>query len=177
MEQEFDAIEREMLKRLHKEGAKGDDIKMLRYVDMRYLGQWRYLSVPRKREMRVSDLLLAFHNEHRREFAYSRPEQPVEIFGIRVTAIGRIPKPTLPKYQVDPSVKAEPRSRRPVYFSEAGGYVDTPVFHRDDLPAGFRFSGPAIVEQLDSTTVVPPGVQAEVDGYLNIIMRLTSQGV
>jgi N-methylhydantoinase A len=50
--------------------------------------------------------------------------------------------------------------------------VETPVYRRDDLPAGARFEGPAIVEQLDSTTVIPPGVAAEVDRFLNIVMRV-----
>ena len=50
--------------------------------------------------------------------------------------------------------------------------LGTPVYDRDDLPAGFTFEGPAIVEQFDSTVVVPPGTKAEVDQYLNIIIRV-----
>ena len=46
------------------------------------------------------------------------------------------------------------------------------MFRRDDLPCGFRFAGPAIVEQVDSTTVVPPGAAAEVDRYLNILISV-----
>jgi N-methylhydantoinase A len=64
-----------------------------------------------------------------------------------------------------------PRSRRPVYF-DAGDAVDTPVYWRPDLAAGTAMQGPAIIDQLDSTTVVPPGVQFEIDKWLNIIMRL-----
>ena len=54
---------------------------------------------------------------------------------------------------------------------ENGG-AETPVYWRPDLTAGATFKGPAIVEQPDSTTVVPPGFTAEVDGWLNIIIRL-----
>ena len=50
--------------------------------------------------------------------------------------------------------------------------VDTPVYQRDRLPCGFGFQGPAIVEQVDATTVVPPGASAEIDKYLNIIIRV-----
>ena len=49
---------------------------------------------------------------------------------------------------------------------------ETPVYRRDDLPAGAALEGPAIVEQLDSTTVIPPGVSAKVDRFLNIVMRV-----
>lgn len=170
LEKEFLGMEAELRNRLHKEGVDDQDIQIIRYVDMRYFGQWRHLSVPYQQN--VGDLLRAFHDEHQREFAYSRPEQPVEIFGIRVTAVGRIPKPTLTKYRVDSTAKAEPRQVRPVYFAEMGRFVDTPVFHREDLPAGFKFAGPAIVEQMDATTVVPPAIEAEVDAYRNIIMHV-----
>ena len=59
-------------------------------------------------------------------------------------------------------------------FEGAEEAVETPVYRRDELPAGASFEGPAIVEQLDSTTVVPPGVAAEVDEYRNI--RMTIEG-
>ena len=55
----------------------------------------------------------------------------------------------------------EPRSRRPVTFFESDGPSDTPVYLRDDLPAGFAFAGPAIVEGFDSTVVIPPSWRAE----------------
>jgi N-methylhydantoinase A len=57
-----------------------------------------------------------------------------------------------------------------VWFEGSG--LDTPVYRRADLPCGFSFQGPAIIEQLDATTVVPPGASAEVDKYLNIIIRV-----
>ena len=50
---------------------------------------------------------------------------------------------------------------------------DTPVYAREDLPAGVRFEGPAVIDQLDTTTLVPPGVKAEVDEYLNIRMEVS----
>jgi N-methylhydantoinase A len=67
-------------------------------------------------------------------------------------------------------VAPEPHSRRRVWFEGEG--VDTPVYDREALPCGFKFSGPAIIEQLDSTTVLPPGASAEVDKYLNIVIRV-----
>jgi N-methylhydantoinase A len=55
-----------------------------------------------------------------------------------------------------------------VHFDEVEEGVETPIYSHDGLPAGAVIEGPAIVEQLDSTTVVPPGVRAEVDEWLNI---------
>ena len=65
----------------------------------------------------------------------------------------------------------------PIRSTDAGSgsraqRFDTPVYQRDHLPCGFAFQGPALVEQVDATTVVPPGASAEVDKYLNIIIRV-----
>jgi len=62
-------------------------------------------------------------------------------------------------------------ARRPVYFAEAGGYVDTPVHDRYRLGAGAVLDGPAVVEELDSTTVVHPGYRATVDRYGNLLVE------
>jgi N-methylhydantoinase A len=64
-----------------------------------------------------------------------------------------------------------PLFHRAVWF-DGHGMAETPVYRRDDLPAGAGLEGPAIVEQLDSTTVIPPGVAAKVDRFLNIVMRV-----
>jgi len=62
--------------------------------------------------------------------------------------------------------------RRP--GTQAGDFVDTPVYGRDKLEPGNRFAGPAIVEQMDTTTVVPPGMTARIDTYLNLIMEVSA---
>jgi N-methylhydantoinase A len=80
-----------------------------------------------------------------------------------------VPKAQLSEHK--PSMeKPAPKSRRPVWFE--GQPHDTPVFERGNLPAGFKFAGPAIVEQFDSTVVVPPNTTAVVDKYLNILIHL-----
>ena len=65
----------------------------------------------------------------------------------------------------------EPVATRPVWFPDTG-WIDTDVFARDDLAAGTHLRGPVIVEQLDSTTVVPPRTVAEIDAWLNIRIHL-----
>ncbi len=173
LESEFRPMETELLEQLRREGVGEQDIELMRYLDMRYLGQWRYLSVPYTQDrIEPGQLLDAFHQEHEREFAYSQPELPVEIFGVRVTAVGKIAKPHLPLFDKRPGATVQPSGTRPVYFAKADGFVETPIFDRGALPAGLSLTGPAIVEQLDSTTVIPPGIRAEVDEYLNIIMHM-----
>jgi N-methylhydantoinase A len=174
LEGEFRAMEAELLEQLRREGVGERDAEIARYLDMRYFGQWRYLSVPCGRGGRLepAPLLEAFHAAHEREFAYSQPGLPVEVFGVRVTAVGNIPTPEMPAFDKRQGGPPEPVERRPVYFAEAGGFVDTPVFSRDQLGPAVVLSGPAVVEQLDSTTVLPPGVRAEVDRYLNLIMQI-----
>ena len=146
-----------------------------RIISMRYHGQWRSLSVPIGSGPRALEAAVAtFHEQHEREFAFRQDTQPVEIYQLQLTAIGKTPKPSFrpaPILTTDPS---EPDSYRRVYFG-AEGWLDTPVFDRNRLPAGATFDGPAIVNQLDSTTVVPPGTVAEIDEWLNIRIHLTNR--
>ena len=61
--------------------------------------------------------------------------------------------------------------RRPVWLPEAKDFVETPIYDRDALKPGNRLAGPAIVEQMDATTLVPPGMTARVDRWLNLILE------
>jgi N-methylhydantoinase A len=108
--------------------------------------------------------------QHEREYNFRRDDAPVGIFRINLKAIGTVPKAEL-SVHAPTGVAPAPTSRRPVWF-EPGAAVDTPVYERPDLPAGLRLEGPAVVEQVDSTVLIPPGTTAEVDKYLNIIIRL-----
>ena len=92
------------------------------------------------------------------------------MYRLNLRAVGMVPKAALAEHPPGGTMPA-PRERRPVWFGSAEAF-DTPVYWREDLPAGVAFNGPAIVEQLDATTVVPPGAHAEVDRYLNIVMRM-----
>ena len=63
--------------------------------------------------------------------------------------------------------------QRPVFFDEAGGFVDCKIYDRDLLAPGHAIDGPAIIEQVDSTTVVYPGQRVVVDEYLNIVISVS----
>jgi len=172
LEREFARMEAEAREHLRAEGVPEERMELQRQLDMRYVGQWRSLTVAAPRPLAGSfqAALDAFHREHQREYAYSRPEQPVEVYGLRVTGVGRVDKPELPRYTRNGNLDGAVKGARPVYFEEAGGFTPTTVYDRDALAPGASFRGPAVVEQMDSTVVVPPGVRATVDDYRNIIL-------
>jgi N-methylhydantoinase A len=172
LEGAFSELEAEAARRLDAEEVPAEQREIVRTIDMRYRGQWRSLSVPAGRPLRtLDDAIATFHAEHEREYNYRRDDMPVEIYRIGVQAIGVTPKPQLARHALSGAVAA-PAGTRPVYFEEEAGFIETPIYRRADLPAGARFEGPAIVEQLDSTTVVPPGVSVAVDEWLNLRIDL-----
>lgn len=170
IEAQFGSLEKEALARLSHEGVAERDIVLQRSIDMMYRGQWRSLSVSAPHPIgAVGDLVQSFHAEHQREYNFRRDSAPVSFFRLNLKAIGIVPKAEFALHQPT-GVTPEPIGRRRVWFEGSG--LDTPVYKRDDLPCGFSFQGPAIIEQVDATTVVPPGAGAEVDKYLNIIIRV-----
>lgn len=171
IENRFAALEAEAWDRMRHEGVADDQVVMERTIDMMYQGQWRSLAVPAGSPVgSLADLVTKFHGLHEREYNFRRDGAPVDLYRLNLRAVGMVPKAALAEHLMG-GVLPAPKERRPVWFGGKDAY-DTPVYWRPDLPAGVSFSGPAIVEQLDSTTVVPPGAHAEVDKYLNIVMRM-----
>lgn len=169
IESAFQRIEDEARAQLTREGVEAKDTILQRTVEMMYQGQWRSLevSVPSK-IVDIDDLIEAFHEEHAREYSYSRKDAPVSLFRVAVKAIGIVPKAEPAKTEVKTYTPAA-QSQRKVWFD--GKAHDAAIYDRENLTAGAMFVGPAVVEQLDSTTVVPPGMKAEVDAYMNILIH------
>jgi N-methylhydantoinase A len=179
LEAEFGTLEAEGRARLAAEGVDEDRMTLQRSIAMRYLGQWRSLAVSVEPGIASLDNVVAsFHAEHEREFAYRREGAPIEVYQLAVQAVGVTPKPELARYELEPGAALpEPLATRGVHFDEHDEAVDTPVYDRTTLPAGARVEGPAIIEQLDSTVVVPPGVAAEIDEHLIIRMNISTEAV
>jgi len=174
LEAEFAKLEDEARERLAVEGISGDRVQLRRLMDMRYVGQWRSLTVPVSTPLgeNLDASLERFHAEHQREYSFSDQDQAVEIYGLRVVGLGLVDKPEFPKLENGGDLAAARTGEREVYFGEAGGFRETAIYDRAMLPAGATFDGPAIVEQMDSTVVIPPDWRAEVDDYGNIVLRL-----
>jgi N-methylhydantoinase A len=174
IEEEFGKLEQEARDRLTAEGVPEDRMTLQRLISMRYLGQWRSLQV--EVEPDVTDfgqVVARFHDEHEREFSYRRDGAPIEIYQLALRAVGITPKPELKRFDAGEDGTPEPTETRAVHFED--GAVDTPVYDRDALAAGTALDGPAIIEQLDSTIVVPPGVTAKVDEHLIIRMDIEQE--
>jgi N-methylhydantoinase A len=163
----FERLERQGRELLEAEGVSEDGITLDRSIAMRYLGQWRSLEIAFDGDLGAA--VERFHSEHEREFSYRREDAPVELYRLQLVATGKTPEVELPRHELGGEMP-EPAETRTVYFD--GEPADTPVYERSDLPAGATFEGPAVIDQLDTTTLVPPGVKAEVDEYLNIRMEV-----
>jgi N-methylhydantoinase A len=175
IEQEFAELEREARERLRHEGVPEDRITLQRTIAMRYLGQWRSLAVPVDHDLPSLDEAVAkFHEQHEVEYTYRRDDAPVEIYQLALRAIGVTPKPELKRHEMSGDGRPpEPVAVRPVKFDELDEPVDTPIFNREALGAGTAILGPAVIDQFDSTTVVPAGVTAQIDEQLIIRLHLT----
>jgi N-methylhydantoinase A len=171
LEDEFAKLEREAHERLQAEDVPEEQMSIQRLIDMRYLGQWRSLTISVEAPVDLEAAVARFHAEHQREYNYSREGAPVEIYRLNVRAVGVTPKPNLKARGSNGSATPGPQGTRLVHFDELDEPVETPVYLRADLQVGTGLTGPAIIEQLDSTTVVPPGWRAEVDEWLNIRMQ------
>jgi N-methylhydantoinase A len=172
VETAFARLEAEGAAELGREGIARDAIEFVRQVDLRYVGQSYELTVPAPAPFAagaIAPLLASFHAEHDRTYGFAAEEEPVECVSLRLTTVGRIAKP--PPRELASGPPPEPKDARPVYFGEAGGYVDCPIYDRYALGAGAGLAGAAIVEEFDSTTVLHPGYGLTVDTQGNLIIE------
>ncbi|MGD9990547.1 MAG: hydantoinase/oxoprolinase family protein, partial [Pseudonocardia sp.] len=168
---ELEAVSRESLVEDHVEQER---ISLQRFVEMRYRGQSRSLSIAVDGSIHgVDGLTEKFHTQHHREFGFSQPGAVVEFYQLAVSAIGVIDKPqVVPGTWGAPPLK--PSTRRRVRL-DTDAWIDTPVFERAHMFPGARVEGPALVSQTDSTTLLPPGSAAVVDDMLNLRVTPTAQ--
>ncbi len=162
---------------LKEAGLPGSAITVQRFADMKYFDQFRSLtvSVPPGKIKDLSGLKEKFHEAMLKEYGYDIPPglAEVEVANLRVAAVGKMPVYELKK-EAGSKEGAEKglKEKRKVYFDELGGFVETAIYERANLPIGAVFSGPAIIEQPDTTTVVPQGATCLVDNYRNLIITL-----
>lgn len=172
IEEDFAEMEEEIAERLDEEGVDEEQMRMDHEIKMRYVGQWRSLDVACSRPIESMDAIREqFHRQHEQTYAYSDEDQQIELYGLRVTGKGIVEKPSFPEIKTEGLNDAH-KTTREAYFEEAGEYVETDVYSRDQLGAGATFSGPAIVEQMDSTVVVPPNSEVEVEETGNIVITV-----
>jgi N-methylhydantoinase A len=155
-------------RRLEAEGFAPDAMHFEARLDMRYVGQAFELSVSvPERPQSMADVDAAFLDVYTKRYSYA-VSGPVEIVTFRLTAYGRVAKPGLPKVRAGGSLQAARSGERPVAFE--GRFAPTPIYDRAALPIDAAIDGPAIVEEPGSSTIVPPGFHASVDGLGNLLL-------
>jgi N-methylhydantoinase A len=171
----FVDLRRQATAALDAAGVAQEDMAFVQQVDLRYVGQSYELTLPCP-DSAIDDrlftaLLDQFHEEHNRVYGHSVSGEPVETVNLRLTALGTIVKP--PLLQQDTTAKnlqAAQRGSRPVFFGEIGDFVDCPIYDRYLLGPGMELSGPAIIEEYDSTTVIHPEYHTVVDKYGTLLV-------
>jgi N-methylhydantoinase A len=163
---------------LRGEGLGDDDIRLLPALDMRYVGQSYELRVDASVEGEGEpwQYQRGFHEAHRQRFSYASEDEPVEIVNLRLKAVGQMPKPQFPHR---PSKGLHPKAahigHKRVYFADAESRAARPVpaalYDRDRLEPGNIVVGPAVIFQLDTTTVIPPSWAATVDGWGSLVVE------
>ena len=176
----FAELEREGIDWLDGEGVPQSDHVIALYADLRYAHQGSELTIPYSGSNVNADglreMLGDFHEQHRQLYGFSL-DQPVEIVTLRVTAagqVGQVQLQTLPSSDgsSDAATTADALiQRRQVYFDEAAGFVDCPIYDRAILRPNSEIDGPAILEGMDSTVVINPGWRSRTDQYGNCIIR------
>jgi N-methylhydantoinase A len=168
----FEDMETQGREQLGREGFSGASVVLIRSADMRYIRQSYELSVPvRGGTLTGSDpaaITDDFHRLHEKAYGYAREAEAVEFVNLRVVALGRLPAFRTVESAAEDRRTLEPAGVREVYF--AGRPVRAPVYLRNALPEAVEIRGPAIIEQLDSTIVVPPAYRAEADRYGNLLI-------
>jgi N-methylhydantoinase A/oxoprolinase/acetone carboxylase beta subunit len=175
----FEELEQQARSQLEADGIPPDRILIQRVADCRYLGQGYELRVDAAPgtidEAWVEKLRAGFHDVHEREYSRRFDESDIEIPNVRVRGIGLQPALRMPEVLRGPeSPEAALSHEGEAWFRMHGRFeaVPTRYYERARLAAGNRLEGPAIVNQYDSTTVIPPGISALVDGFGNIVVAV-----
>lgn len=169
----FDRLAAQALEDLRADGFTANAIRIQRSLDMRYAGQGYEITIPCEPEMMTTEglqeLRKSFDEVHRGMFGHMAPEEPVEIVSYRVRGVGKVPPVEMPRFtRAGTTLKDALRETRKVRFD--GKTVDCPIYQRDKLDVGLTFSGPAVLDQFDCTTVICPGQSVRVDEWKNLIV-------
>ncbi len=179
LQSRFEELEAQAAAQLAEDGIEADRVVIQRIVEARYLGQGYELRVDVGSgsidDVWVEKLRADFHDIHEREYSRRFEDSDIEVPNIRVRGIGLMPELSTPEVAAgDESPDEALRHEGEAWFLVEGSLEQLPTryYEREALRAGNRLTGPAIVNQYDSTTVIPPGVEAHVDRFGNIVIEV-----
>lgn len=169
VESRFEELDRQIVGQMRR-GLEDSKIRfeMTRTLGLRYLGQSYEIAVPVGRGALDREKIRSdFHSEHEHAYGFSRPDQPVQL--VSIWASGKADLGTIGLTEIPAGEKTpQPKESRKVYFR--GESHDTKIYDRSSFGAGTTLTGPAIVDQVDSTTLVWPDQRVEVDRYGQMIL-------
>ena len=145
---------------LQREGIAPEDMTFNVSLDLRYEGQAYELNIPFG-----ESVIRDFHDAHEQTYGHALRQRPIEIVNLRVNGAGIIDKPAFHATPADPTAAV------PFAEKDSPRHGTIKLFKREELAAGAAFQGEALVFQMDSTTYVPPGWHARVDGLMNLILE------
>lgn len=179
LEKSFVQLEERALIDLELEGYSADEIESIRQLDIRYLGQSHELTINISPGFTPKSIMDDFHQSHQRRFTYHRPEAPVEVVNLRIISIAQIAQPRI-DWRVSMAPKGNQSNsnaiafgRKRVWFNDLE--VSSELYRREDLAEWDRFHGPALIFQYDTTIVIPPRWQANVDRFGNIVLTIRQE--
>jgi len=178
MEAAWRALEVQADGDLAREAIAPDRRRLARQADVRYAKQGFELTIDvpagPTTVATVAAIVEMFHGLHQRLYSFADRVSPVEIVNLRVRAVGVMDKVRLAEIESAGGSPPQPAATRRVHV---GGQLheSVPAYRRETLRAGHRIAGPAIVDQLDTTTLIPPGYAGEVDKFGNIVLRRTDR--
>jgi N-methylhydantoinase A len=156
---------------LTQEGVSAEKIAIERYVDLRYVGQSYELTIPFDGD--IAQSVNSFHLTHERRFGHCDFGEQVQVVNVRLKARGMTTSPMLKRQKVSSEAIPEPIMIRDAIFAdvERPAPYKVPIYERSTLQSGGVLAGPAIITQYDTTTVVPPAWQAQVDAFGNLVIE------
>lgn len=159
------------------EGIEPERRSLSRRVEMRYAGQNYELAVDVPNDEitaeTVSSLIDSFQRAHDRMYGYSAHDEVVEAVTFRIQAVAAVPRADLRRSSfAGRSVESAIVAKRDVYLPEEGGYTPCPVYNRSLLDVGHRIVGPAIIEQMDTTTLLLSSDVCVVDDLRNLVIEI-----
>jgi len=179
----FEEISQEAVSKIEELGFAPEQIVVRYEIDMRYLGQAHEVPVEIPSELArgmtgetLTKLIDLFHEKHLHLFGHASRDSEIEFMTLTVAAIGPMEREDMLEIEGGTTDASSAfKGTRKVYFEEAEGYIDCNTYERSGLKANNLITGPAIIEQMDTTTVIPPGETAEVDKYGTLIVELATK--
>lgn len=175
----YTEMENEARDRLLADGVAMENIRLVRFADCRYLGQGYELRTPAPSSVIdhewIETVARNFHEVHERQYFRRFEDSPIQIINIRVAGIGIMPElrwPEQPDAGPDASVALKGSARVWFLVENEPALLTASIYQRELLKAGNVIEGPAIIEQFDSTTIVPPGMSARVDSTGNLLINI-----